>query len=113
MKFPAVAVVALLTAYEIPAVAQSIGAIEVGSKTCREGMFEHLTFKDPESARVGKVTGGKMEVIEFSGTKIAARRFDVPVNAKNALGGYVGEKTVVCFTSEDGQRILKVDLLPF
>ena len=102
---------ALLAACSFPATAQS--PLSVGSQTCRAGILKHLTLKDPESARIGEVAGGQMEVIEYAGTKVAARRFRVPVNAKNDMGGYVGEKTVACFTSEDGQRILKVDQPPF
>jgi hypothetical protein len=104
-----VLVVAVIAAYCAPVAAQPVSA---GSQACRAGVPKHLTFNDPESVRIGEVTGGQMEVIEYAGTRIAARRFTVPVNARNAVGVYIGEKSVICFTSEDGQRILKVELPP-
>ena len=100
---------AVMAAYSAPAAAQPVSA---GSQACRASVPKHLTFNDPESVRIGEVTGGQMEVIEYAGTRIAARRFNVPLNAKNAMGAYIGEKIVICFTSEDGQRILKVELPP-
>jgi hypothetical protein len=41
--------------------------------------------------------------------KIGARRYTLNINAMNEMGAYVGEKRLVCFTSQDGMRLLKMD----
>lgn len=82
---------------------------ENGAKNCKNDMLKSIAWKDPESIRVGRISGGAMEVIDFANTKIGARRYDVNVNAKNSYGSYIGEKPITCFTSQDGMRVLKLD----
>lgn len=85
------------------------GPKETGAKNCKTGAPKYVAWKDSESIRIGEPIGGEMEVIDYADTKIGARRYSVYVNAKNIYGAYVGEKPIICFTSQDGMRILKVD----
>ena len=85
------------------------GPKEAGAQNCKTGARKYIVTTDPESIRIGETTGGEMEVLDHADTNIAARRYSVNVNVKNTYGGYVGEKPVICFTSQDGLRILKVD----
>jgi hypothetical protein len=89
--------------------AESAGPIEAGKQLCREQAPAHVAWKDPESLRVGSVYGGKMAVIDLGSVKTSGRQFFVDVNAKNSYGGYAGSKPLVCYTSQDGTRIVKVD----
>lgn len=89
--------------------AQSAGPIETGKQLCRTQAPSHVAWKDPESVRVGSVFGGKMTVIDLGSVKTGGREFFVEVNAKNSYGGYVGQKTLICYTSQDGTRIIKVN----
>ena len=89
--------------------AQSAGPIAAGKSLCRELAPKHVAWKDPESLRVVDAFGGKMDVVDLGGVKTAGRTFYVEVNAKNSYGGYVGQKPLICYTSQDGLRILKVD----
>lgn len=83
--------------------------ITIGARVCRNVAPKHVAFKDPGSVQIGKVIGGSMDVIDYAGSKINARTFYVHVNAKNSYGGYVGEKPIICYTSEDGRRVIRVD----
>lgn len=58
---------------------------------------------------VGTPSGGKMEVVDINGASMGARVFLVPVNGKTSYGGYTGEKSLMCYTSQDGRRMLKID----
>ena len=83
--------------------------VATGKQTCKSGAPLHIAYKDPSSLQVGQVIGGTMDVIDYADKKMTARRFFVPVNGKNSYGAYVGEKTIICYTSDDGKRILKID----
>jgi len=85
------------------------GPIEAGKSLCREQGPQRIAWKDPESIRVGSVYGGKMTVVDLGGVKTGGRQFFVEVNAKNSYGGYVGNKSLICYTSQDGNRIIKID----
>jgi len=85
------------------------GPIEAGKALCREQGPQRIAWKDPESVRIGNVYGGKMMVVDLGGVKTGGRQFFVEVNAKNSYGGYVGKKPLICYTSQDGNRILKID----
>lgn len=89
--------------------AKSEGPIEAGKALCREQAPKHVVWKDPESVRLGSVFGGKMAIVDLGQVKTSGRQFFVEVNAKNSYGGYVGQKSLICYTSQDGQRIIKVD----
>lgn len=80
-----------------------------GKRVCKEMAPKYVTWKDPESVRIGDVFGGKMTVVSIGGANVGARQFFVPVNAKNSYGGYIGEKSLICNTSEDGRRVIGVD----
>lgn len=88
---------------------QSEGPKESGGQNCKAGVKKAAAWKDPEGLRIGDIQGGDMEVIDYADRKIGARRYSVQTNAKNSNGGYVGDKRVICFTSQDGMRILKID----
>lgn len=87
----------------------SEGPKETGGQNCKTSVKKAAAWKDPESLRIGEIGGGDMEVIDYADRKIGARRYSVQANAKNSNGGYVGDKRIICFTSQDGMRILKID----
>lgn len=86
-------------------------AIEAGKALCREVAPKSVSWKDPDSLRIGDVIPGKVVSTDVDGQKIRSRYFSVMVNAKNSYGGYTGEKTLGCYASEDGQKVLKVSTL--
>ena len=85
----------------------------LGANNCKLSVPTAKNWNDPESLRIGAVTGGDMEVIDFASAKIGARRYYVPVNEKNSYGTYIGEKNITCFTSQDGARVLQTDTTTF
>ncbi len=105
MRLPPIATALLLAA---PLAAFAATPKEAGEANCRVQAPQRLQLDDPDSAKVGRVSGGEMETMEYYGTPIAVRKYVVAINAKNSYGAYTGEKLVPCFTSEDGQRVLKV-----
>lgn len=92
---------------------QTGGPKETGAKSCRVSAQQSIAWNDAESIRIGEISGGEMEVLDFADSKIGARRYYVHVNAKNSYGAYSGAKPVTCFTSQDGVRILKMDSTSF
>lgn len=80
----------------------------VGSNTCINDFRSHVQFKDPDSVKVIRVETKPMGVSLIKGVSLVTRRYEVYVNAKNSYGGYIGEKPLICLTSEDGKRILAV-----
>jgi hypothetical protein len=95
----------------LPNTAEEVEAIEQGKTVCREGAPKLVSWKDPESIRVGNVVPGKVTNTDIDGRKVRARYFSVMINAKNSYGGYTGEKTLGCYASLDGRKILKVSTL--
>lgn len=85
--------------------------IALGKRLCKDIAPKYVTWKDPESLRIGDVFGGKMTTVLIGSAPVGARQFFVSVNAKNSYGGYVGEKSLICNTSEDGRRVIGVDSL--
>jgi len=85
------------------------GPIGLGKQLCREGVPKSGRWFDPESLRLGAVIGGDMTTIQIGAQSVPARTYYVWVNGKNKFGGYVGEQTVPCYTSVDGNRILRID----
>lgn len=94
-----------------PAPISNGGPIEAGKALCKAAAPKAVTWKDPGSLLVGEPFGGKMQVTQLHGVSVPSRLFFVPVNGKNSYGGYTGEKSLMCYTSQDGTRILKVDSL--
>lgn len=94
-----------------PNTPEELAAIETGKALCKEIAPKAVSWKDPESLRIGEVIPGKVASTEVNGKRIRGRHFSVPVNAKNSYGGYTGEKILVCITSEDGQSVLKVSTI--
>lgn len=82
--------------------------IEYGKRLCTEQGPARLAWKDPESLRVGSATGGTMTTFKIGNTSVGARLFFVDVNAKNSYGAYAGARSLHCYTSEDGRRILEI-----
>jgi hypothetical protein len=89
--------------------AQAGSPKETGAQNCKAKVVSSVTWLDPESVRIGDISGGEMELLDYADQKVASRRYSILVNAKNASGGYVGERSIVCSTSQDGMRILKLD----
>lgn len=79
-----------------------------GAELCKRLVPAAVPLKDPYSAVVEVERKGRSEVIEFKGQPLAARRFDVFINAKNSYGAYTGEKLYRCYLSEDEARLLRV-----
>ncbi|MDG3063274.1 DUF4124 domain-containing protein [Thauera mechernichensis] len=84
--------------------------IDRGRQLCEAQAIPSLSgLYDPSSAIVESTSGGTMDVLDYEGAKIPARTYLVRVNAKNRMGGYVGAKPVICYTSPDGTRLLKIN----
>lgn len=94
-----------------PNSSEEAAAIEAGKALCKERAPRAVSWKDPESVRIGEVVPGKVVDVNVDGTSHRARYFTVRVNAKNSYGGYVGEKPMGCYVSVDGTRIVKVSTL--
>ncbi len=74
---------------------------------CSKAIKDRL--KDPDSLKVGDVTGPIATSIVYEGTAIMAYEFIFSINAKNSYGGYVGNRMWVCYTSyDDSHRVLSV-----
>mgnify|MGYP002393494312 CR=1 FL=1 len=85
------------------------GPVELGQQLCREGVPKRRGWFDSDSLKLGGVSGGEMTTIQIGASSVPARTYYVMVNGKNRFGGYVGEKMVPCYTSVDGNRILRID----
>ena len=82
----------------LPALAQE-NPIEVGARTCIDSAARRVSVNNPEQARIGEPEGGKVELIDYHGQKVQARKFSLLVN-----GG-----RWICTTSADGRRLLQVN----
>lgn len=89
---------ALAAIASLPALAQE-NPIEVGARTCIDNVSKRMSANNPERMLIGEPTGGKVELINYHGQKVMARKFTLLVN-----GG-----RWVCTTSEDGRRILQAN----
>jgi len=85
-------------------------AAQNGRDLCRRQAPGAAGLADPYSAVIESVSDGKHDTIHVGSEMVVARRFDVALNAKNAFGAYSGVRTYHCFVSEDGQRLLKVQV---
>jgi len=83
----------------------------VGKDVCAIDGVAQMNFPDPESTRIRSVTKVGAEVIQYAGKPIAARKYKLTINTKNELGAYTGERTYLCYLSEDERRVLKVDVM--
>ena len=82
-----------------------------GKDLCASEGVAQLRFPDPESTRIQSVAKSGAEVIQYAGKPIAARKYKLTLNTKNAAGAYTGDRVYVCYLSEDERRVLKVDAL--
>lgn len=89
------------------AVAPATAAPATGSALCERHARAAGTFNDPDSVRIGRVTyvGARKFVIHDA--TIAARTYQLVINARNAYGGYDGDTVYECQLSEDEARLLK------
>lgn len=83
--------------------------VALGESTCRSQVVSKLDLYDRGSAIIDSIVGGKLEPYEYQGSKIPARTYVMKINAKNRYGGYVGGQFVICYTSQDGARLLGVN----
>ena len=74
---------------------------------CTQRFLEHVSLKDPESARY-RVVKSNMTVIRYAEQPMAASKYLIFVNAKNSYGGYAGEELYLCYLSEDEKRVLAI-----
>lgn len=79
-----------------------------GRELCASDGVARLGLPDPEAVRVRSVTRAGTEVIQYAGKPIAARHYVLVLNAKNAQGGYDGDRRYSCYLSEDERRVLQV-----
>lgn len=79
-----------------------------GQELCASEGVAQLAFPDPDSTRVRTITKVGTEVIQYAGKPIAARRYNLLINTKNAQGAYTGDRAYLCYLSEDERRVLKV-----
>jgi hypothetical protein len=93
MKFFCIAVAAIAS---FPAQAQE-NPIEVGARTCIDSLSRRVSADNPEKMRIGEPVGGKVELVDYHGQKVMARKFSVLVNGA----------PWTCTTSADGRRILQ------
>lgn len=77
---------------------------DLAKHVCVNDLKKWVPFPDPDSIKVASVSRGVPEIIEYAGTKLMARRYDLRISAPNAYGGLAFR----CFASEDNQRILKI-----
>lgn len=89
--------------------APSGGPRMAGEQSCKTAIAKQIRWNDPDSIRIGSAIGGEMEVAEVADSRMGVRKYSVSVNAKNPYGVYFGDKPVVCFTSQDGNRVLRLD----
>lgn len=81
-----------------------------GRALCETQTIANMTgLYDPGSAVIESIQGGKADTVDIAGSLVMARAYIVRVNAKNRMGGYVGAQPVICHSSLDGYRLLKVD----
>ena len=80
-----------------------------GKELCASEGVAQLRFPDPESTRVQSVVKVGAEVIRYADKPIAARKFNLVINTKDGSGAYTGDRSYVCYLSEDERRVLKVD----
>jgi hypothetical protein len=79
-----------------------------GAELCAAELPRLIGMTDPYTARIESVAKGDSEVIHYAGQPIAARKYLLSINARNAAGAYAGERPYLCYLSEDERRILKV-----
>lgn len=80
-----------------------------GQTTCQAAVLNQIRFLDPYNVQIGAAQGGTPEIFEIGLNKVMARKFTIAINAKNLQGAYVGDRQAICFTSQDGRRLLRVD----
>lgn len=95
MKYLCFAIAAIAS---LPALAQE-NPIEVGARTCIDNISKRMSANNPGLMSIGEPMGGKVELIDYHGQKVTARKFTLLVNG--------GRWT--CTTSGDGRRILQVN----
>ena len=79
-----------------------------GAQLCAAELPRLIGMPDPHGARIESVIKGDSEVIRYAGQPIAARKYHLSINARNAAGAYAGERPYLCYLSEDERRILQV-----
>lgn len=82
-----------------------------GKDVCATTGVSQMNFPDPESTRIRTVTKAGAEVIQYAGKPIVARKYQLAINTKDHAGAYTGERTYLCYLSEDERRVLKVDAM--
>jgi hypothetical protein len=83
----------------------------VGKDVCASEGVAQMNFPEPESTRIRSVTKVGAEVIQYAGKPMAARKYMLSINTKNQAGAYTGDRSYVCYLSEDERRVLKVDVM--
>lgn len=85
-------------------VGKSAVSPEQAKHVCVNDLRKWVPFPDPDNLKIESMSRGTPEIIEYAGTKLMARRYELRVNLANAAPG----RNYSCFVSEDNQRILKI-----
>jgi len=83
-----------------------------GAALCEAHAKSASTFADPDSVRVGAVQYLGAKPWKLHQELIAARTYGLRINARNAYGGFDGERLYECLLSEDEARLLHFRAAP-
>lgn len=67
-----------------------------------------LGARPTERLRVESVEFGGTEVIQYAGSSVAAKLYRISLAESAVDGSTLGYRSVTCYMSEDGQRVLRV-----
>lgn len=75
---------------------------QIGEQSCRDEAAQ-------QRLEVVAIRGGEMQAVSYAGTSLPARRYSVMAQRVRTQDGekQVSDASFVCFTSEDGRRILR------
>lgn len=95
---------------DLPASPETVAA---ASAECRVRLMHDVAFRDPDSVKIGRVDRRRTTGITVAGRPATARVYVLQVNAKNAFGGYTGDKPFFCYTDPADERaVFFVQLAP-
>lgn len=79
-----------------------------GGQACESAAIAALSRSDGSALRVDGIEGGRSEVIQYAQQAIVSRKYTVRVSSVAPTGVSLGQRSVTCYLSEDGQRVLKL-----
>lgn len=91
-----------------PGGGQAATAGSGGGQACGSAAMSALSRSDGSTLRVDAIEGGTSEVIQYAQQPMISRKYRVKVVSVAPTGVSLGERSMTCFLSEDGQRVLKL-----